>query len=185
LPATGFAHAASDYEALIARVGGTPVIIKLLEGTQGIGVMLAETQEAARSVLETLQGLDARVLVQEFIHEAKRQDIRCIVVGKKVIAAMQRTAAPGEFRANMHRGGTAAAVTLTPEEAAMACKATRVLGLQIAGVDLLRTDKGSMVLEVNASPGLQAVEQATGVDIAGAIIAFVTQRAAFAARQAD
>ncbi|HEY7862472.1 MAG TPA: 30S ribosomal protein S6--L-glutamate ligase, partial [Thermoanaerobaculia bacterium] len=153
LPVTGFAHSTKDVDGLINLVGGAPLVVKLLEGTQGIGVVLAETRKAAESVIEAFRGLDANILVQEFIREAKGSDIRCLVVGQKVVAAMKRTAAEGEFRSNLHRGGTASKVKLTPEERATAIGAAKAMGLRFAGVDLLRSNHGPVVVEVNSSPG--------------------------------
>jgi ribosomal protein S6--L-glutamate ligase len=177
LPATTFAHDARHAEGLINRVGGTPVIIKLLEGTQGRGVVLAETRKAAESVIGAFRQLDANILVQEFIKEAGGDDLRVIVIGGKVVAAMERHAAPGEFRANLHRGGTAEKAKLTAAERRTAIKAAKALGLNVAGVDMLRSNRGPLVLEVNSSPGLEGVEKATGVDVAGRIIEFIEESA--------
>lgn len=178
LPVTGFAHSTKDIEGLIDIVGGAPLVIKLLEGTQGIGVVLAETRQAAKSVIEAFRGLDANILVQEFIKEAGGEDIRCFVVGEKVIAAMKRQGAPGEFRSNIHRGGTATAVKLTPEERSTAGRAAKAMGLRIAGVDILRSNHGPVVMEVNSSPGLEGIEKATAIDVAGKIIEFLEKNAA-------
>ncbi|MBE7386212.1 MAG: 30S ribosomal protein S6--L-glutamate ligase [Leptolyngbya sp. SIO1E4] len=177
LPVTGFAHSTQDIDGLIELVGGAPLVIKLLEGTQGIGVVLAETYQAAKSVIEAFRGLDANILVQEYIQEAGGADIRCFIVGSKVIAAMKRQGAPGEFRSNLHRGGSAIRVKLTPEERSTAVRAAKAMGLRIAGVDLLRSNHGPVVMEVNSSPGLEGIETATGIDIAGKIIGYVEQRA--------
>jgi ribosomal protein S6--L-glutamate ligase len=177
LPVTGFAHATQDIDGLIETVGGAPVVIKLLEGTQGIGVVLAETQQAARSVIEAFRGLEANILVQEFIKEAQGADIRCFVVGGKVIAAMKRQGAEGDFRSNLHRGGKAEKIKLTPEERSTAVRAAKAMGLRVAGVDLLRSNHGPVVMEVNSSPGLEGIEKATQVDVAGKIIDFVTKNA--------
>lgn len=177
LPVTGFAHAAESTRDLIAMVGGAPVVIKLLEGTQGIGVVLAENQQAAESVIDAFRGLKVNFLVQEFVSEAKGSDIRCFVIGDKVIAAMKRQGKEGEFRSNLHRGGTAMAVRITPEERSIAVRAARVLGLNVAGVDLLRSNHGPVVMEVNASPGLEGIEAASGKDVAGAIISFIEKNA--------
>jgi ribosomal protein S6--L-glutamate ligase len=177
LPVTGFAHATQDIDGLIDTVGGAPLVIKLLEGTQGIGVVLAETYQAARSVIEAFRGLDANILVQEYIAEAKGADLRCFVVGSKVIAAMKRQGADGEFRSNLHRGGQAEAVKLTPEERITAVRAAKAMGLRVAGVDLLRSNHGPVVMEVNSSPGLGGIEKATGIDVAGKIIEFVAKNA--------
>jgi ribosomal protein S6--L-glutamate ligase len=177
LPVTGFAHSPSDTEHLIKMVGGAPLIVKLLEGTQGIGVMLAETHRTAESVINAFKGLKADILVQEFIREAGGSDIRCFVIGDKVVAAMKRQAKEGEFRSNIHRGGQATVIKITPEERAMAVKAAKVMGLNVAGVDIIRSERGSMVLEVNSSPGLEGIEIATGKDIAGKIIEFIEKNA--------
>jgi ribosomal protein S6--L-glutamate ligase len=178
LPVTGFAHATEDIDGLIDTVGGAPLVIKLLEGTQGIGVVLAETQQAAKSVIEAFRGLDANILVQEYIKEAGGADIRCFVVGDKVVAAMKRQGAPGEFRSNLHRGGKAETVKLTPEERSTAVRSAKAMGLRVAGVDLLRSNHGPVVMEVNSSPGLEGIEKATGLDVAGKVIEFVTKSAA-------
>ena len=177
LPVTGFAHATKYTHDLIAMVGGTPVVVKLLEGTQGIGVVLAETDSAAESVIEAFRGMNANILVQEFIREARGSDLRCLVVGEKVMASMRRTGREGEFRANLHRGGTAQQVRITPEERATAVRSARIMGLNVAGVDLLQTSRGPVVIEVNSSPGLEGIEQATGVDIAAAIVDYVERNA--------
>jgi ribosomal protein S6--L-glutamate ligase len=173
LPVTGFAHSPDDIQDLIKTVGGAPLVIKLLEGTQGIGVVLAETQKAAESVIEAFLGLDANILVQEFIKEAGGADIRCLVIGEKVVAAMCRQAAEGEFRANIHRGGTASLIKLTPEERSTAVRAAQAMGLNVCGVDILRSNHGPVVLEVNSSPGLEGIERATQKNVAGQIIEFV------------
>jgi ribosomal protein S6--L-glutamate ligase len=162
---------------LIDTVGGAPLVIKLLEGTQGIGVVLAETYQAARSVIEAFRGLDANILVQEYIAEAKGSDLRCFVVGNKVIAAMKRQGADGEFRSNLHRGGKAETIRLTPEERSTAVRAAKAMGLRVAGVDLLRSNHGSVVMEVNSSPGLGGIEKTTGIDVAGKIIEFIAKSA--------
>ncbi|MDA0747380.1 MAG: 30S ribosomal protein S6--L-glutamate ligase [bacterium] len=177
LPVTGFARSTHDTEGVIKIVGGAPLVIKLLEGTQGIGVVLAETKKAAESVIEAFRGLDANILVQEFIKEAGGSDIRCFVVGNRVIAAMKRTGAPGEFRSNLHRGGSAEKIKLTPEERSTAKRAAQIMGLNVAGVDLLRSNHGPVVMEVNSSPGLEGIEQATGIDVAGKIIEFIEKNA--------
>ncbi len=173
LPITGFAHSPKDVEGVIAVVGGPPLVIKLLEGTQGIGVVLAETQKASESVIEAFRGLDANILVQEYIKESNGSDIRCFVVGDKVVAAMIRRAKEGEFRANIHRGGVAEAIEITDEERQTAIQAAQEMGLMVAGVDLLRSERGALVLEVNSSPGLRGIESATGVDVAGEIINYI------------
>lgn len=177
LPRTGFAHAPDDTEGLMKLVGGAPMVIKLIEGTQGQGVVLAETDNAAASVIEAFRGLDAYFLVQEFVREANGSDIRCFVVGGEVIAAMQRTACAGEFRSNLHRGGSAAPVEISAAERRTALRAAKIMGLNVAGVDLLRSKSGPMVMEVNSSPGLEGIEAASGVDIADAIIRLVEARA--------
>ncbi len=177
LPVTGFANSTQDIDGLIDMVGGAPLVIKLLEGTQGIGVVLAETHQAAKSVIEAFRGLDANILVQEFIKEAEGADIRCFVVGEKVIAAMKRQGAAGEFRSNLHRGGTAEKIKLTPEERSTAIRAVKTMGLKVAGVDMLRSNHGPVVIEVNSSPGLEGIETATGVDVAGKIIEFIEKNA--------
>ncbi|NEO27437.1 MAG: 30S ribosomal protein S6--L-glutamate ligase [Kamptonema sp. SIO4C4] len=175
LPVTGFAHATQDIDGLIEIVGGAPLVIKLLEGTQGIGVVLAETHQAAKSVIEAFRGLEVNILVQEFIKEAKGADLRCLVVGGKVIAAMKRQGAPGEFRSNLHRGGNAEKVKLTPEERSTAVRSAKAMGLRVAGVDMLRSNHGPVVMEINSSPGLEGIERATGVDVAGKIIEYISK----------
>ncbi len=170
MPATVFGDNPDDTEDLLAMLGEPPHVIKLNEGSQGNGVVLAEKRSASQSVIEAFRGLYANFLVQEFIAEAKGCDLRCFVVGGKVVAAMQREASAGDFRANLHRGGSAAAVKLSVAEKRIAVRAAEALGLGVAGVDLLRSDRGPLVLEVNASPGLEGIEAATGVDVAGAII---------------
>jgi ribosomal protein S6--L-glutamate ligase len=177
LPVTGFAHSPDDIEDLIKMVGGAPVVIKLLEGTQGIGVVLAETHKAAESVIEAFMGLKANILVQEFIKEAGGTDIRCLVIGDRVVAAMQRRAREGEFRSNLHRGGTAELIRITPEERSTAVRAAAGMGLNVAGVDILRSHHGPVIMEVNSSPGLEGIEKATGKDIAGMIIGFIEKEA--------
>ena len=173
LPVTGFAHATQDTDGLIELVGGAPLVIKLLEGTQGIGVVLAETYQAAKSVIEAFRGLDANILVQEYIKEAEGADLRCFVLGDKVIAAMKRQSAPGEFRSNLHRGGSATKIRLTPEERSTAIRAAKAMGLRVAGVDLLRSNHGPVVMEVNSSPGLEGIEKYTGINVAEKIISYV------------
>jgi len=177
LPITGFANSPDDVEDLIKMVGGAPLVIKLLEGTQGIGVVLAETQKAAESVIEAFMGLNANILVQEFIQEAGGADIRCFIIGDKVVAAMKRQAQEGEFRSNLHRGGSATLIKITPEERSTAVRAAKVMGLNVAGVDLLRSNHGPVVMEVNSSPGLQGIENASGKDVAGMIIEFIERNA--------
>ncbi len=173
LPVTGFANDPRATGALIDQVGGAPLVIKLLEGTQGVGVVLAETRQAAESVIEAFRGLNANILAQEYIKEAKGADIRAFVIGGKVVAAMKRQGKEGEFRSNLHRGGTASVVKITPEERSTAVRAANILGLNVAGVDLLRSNHGPVVVEVNSSPGLEGIETATGKDIAGMIIEFI------------
>jgi ribosomal protein S6--L-glutamate ligase len=152
-------------------------VVKLLEGTQGIGVVLAETNQAAESVIEAFRGLDANILVQEFIKEAGGADIRAFIVGGKVVAAMERRAAPGEFRSNLHRGGSAAKIRITPEERSTAVRSAKAMGLRMCGVDLLRSNHGPVVMEVNSSPGLEGIERATGIDVAGAAIRYIEENA--------
>ena len=173
LPVTGFAHSPDDIEDLLDTVGGTPCVIKLLEGTQGLGVVLAETKQAAESVIQAFMGLKQHILVQEYIKEAKGADIRCFVIGDKVVASMKRQAKEGEFRSNLHRGGSAALCRITPEERATAVRAAKVMGLNVCGVDLLRSNHGAVVMEVNSSPGLEGIEAASGKDVAGMIIDFI------------
>jgi ribosomal protein S6--L-glutamate ligase len=158
-------------------VGGAPLVVKLLEGTQGIGVVLAETQKAAESVIEGFMGVKANILVQEYIKEAGGADIRCFVIGGKVVAAMKRQAAAGEFRSNLHRGGSATLIRITPEERSTAVRAAKIMGLNVAGVDLLRSNHGPVVMEVNSSPGLEGIETATGKDIASQIIEYIEKNA--------
>ena len=177
LPVTGFAHSTQYTNDLIDQVGGAPLVIKLLEGTQGIGVVLAETRKAGESVIEAFRGLNANILVQEFIKEAQGADIRCFVVGDKVVAAMKRQGKEGEFRSNLHRGGSASIARLMPEERLTAVRAAKIMGLNVAGVDLLRSNHGAVVMEVNSSPGLEGVETATGKDVAGMIIKFIEKQA--------
>jgi len=177
IPVTAFANTPDNVNGLIREVGGAPLVIKLLEGTQGIGVVLAETKKAAESVIEAFMGVKSNILIQEFIKEAGGSDIRCLVVGGKVIAAMQRTALAGEFRSNLHRGGTAQLVKLTPAERATAVKAASIMGLNVCGVDLLRSDRGPLVMEVNSSPGLEGIEEATKKDVASMIIQFIEKNA--------
>jgi len=177
LPVTAFAHGPRKASQVIAEVGGAPVVIKLLEGTQGMGVILAETDASARSIVEAFSAANVNILVQEFIREAGGADIRVFVIGGEVIAAMQRIGRAGEFRSNLHRGGRAEQIAITDEERQAALKAAEALGLNVAGVDLIRSSRGPLVIEVNASPGLEGVEAATGVDIAGRIIAFLEANA--------
>ncbi len=173
LPITGFAHSPDDTPDLIQMMGGSPLVIKLLEGTQGMGVVLAETQKAAESVIDAFSGLKVNILVQEFIKEAEGCDIRCFVVGGKVVATMKRQAKAGEFRSNLHRGGTGSVIKITPEERSTAVRAAQILGLNVAGVDILRSNHGPCVLEVNSSPGLKGIETTSGIDVASKIIDFI------------
>lgn len=177
LPVTGFAYSPDDVDDLIKMVGGPPLVVKLLEGTQGVGVVLAETYQAAESVIQAFMGLEAEIMVQEFIKEAKGADIRCFVIGGKMVAAMKRQASEGEFRSNLHRGGTAQVIRVTPEERSTAVRAARVMGLNVAGVDMLRSNHGPVVMEVNSSPGLRGIEAATGKDIATQIVQFIEKNA--------
>ncbi len=183
LPVTGFAHKPDDVQDLMKMVGGAPAVIKLLEGTQGIGVVMAETQQAAESVIEAFMGLKANILVQEFIKEAGGADIRCFVVDGKVVAAMKRQGKEGEFRSNLHRGGSASLTRLSPEERATATRAAKIMGLNVAGVDILRSNHGPVVMEVNSSPGLEGIEAASGKDVAGLIVEFVEK--SLAGRQSN
>lgn len=173
LPVTAFARSVKDTDSVIEMVGGAPLVIKLHEGTQGNGVVLAETKKAAESVIDAFRQLEANILVQEFVKEAGGSDVRCIVVGGRVVAAMVRRAAPGDFRSNLHRGGSAEVAKLSTKERRTAVRAAKALGLNVAGVDLLRSERGPLVLEVNSSPGLEGIEDTTGVDVAGEIIEFV------------
>jgi ribosomal protein S6--L-glutamate ligase len=177
LPTTSFAHSTQDIDGILEVVGGTPVVVKLLEGTQGLGVVLAETRKAAESVIGAFRQLDANILVQEFVKEAGGADIRAFIVGGKVVAAMKRQGAPGEFRSNLHRGGTSEMIKLTAHERATAVRAARAMGLNVAGVDMLQSSEGPMVLEVNSSPGLEGIEDASGIDIADVIIEFIEDNA--------
>jgi len=177
LPRTGFASKPDKVDDLIKNVGGAPVVIKLLEGTQGIGVVLAETKKAAESIIEAFMGLKANILVQEFIKEAGGADIRCLVVGGKVVAAMKRQGAEGEFRSNLHRGGSAEIVKLSPAERKTAIDAAKAMGLNMCGVDILRSNNGPVVMEVNSSPGLEGIENATGKDVAKLVIQYLEKNA--------
>jgi ribosomal protein S6--L-glutamate ligase len=173
LPVTAFAHDPKQSEEVIKIAGGPPVVIKLLEGTQGIGVVLGETERSAKSVIEAFRGANVNILVQEFIKEAGGTDIRALVIGERVIAAMQRTGAADDFRSNLHRGGSAKSIKITPEERSTAVRAAKIMGLNVCGVDMLRSNHGPVVMEVNSSPGLEGVEKATGIDVAGKMIAFI------------
>jgi len=177
LPVTTFAHDPKQTEEVVKLAGGAPLVVKLLEGTQGIGVVLADTDRSAKSVIEAFRGANVNILVQEFIKEAGGSDIRVLVIGGKVVAAMKRTGAEGEFRSNLHRGGTAQTIKISPEERSTAVRAARALGLNVCGVDMLRANHGAVVMEVNSSPGLEGVEKATGIDIAGKIIEFLEKEA--------
>ncbi|WP_100641060.1 30S ribosomal protein S6--L-glutamate ligase [Alteromonas facilis] len=176
MPRTGFANHPDRIDDLIKNVGGAPVVIKLLEGTQGIGVVLADTAKAAEAIIEAFMGIGANILVQEYIKEAGGADIRCLVVGGKVIAAMKRQAAPGEFRSNLHRGGSASIVRLSPTERKTAVDAAKTMGLNMAGVDILRSKNGPVVMEVNSSPGLEGIETATGKDVAGMLMTHIESK---------
>lgn len=175
IPRTVFTNYPKNVKHILDSVGGTPVILKLLEGTQGLGVVLAESENAATSVLEAFNGLKARVIVQEFVKESRAVDIRAFVVGNRVVGAMRRQGKEGEFRSNLHRGGSSQVVSLSKEEEAMAVKAAKILGLGVAGVDMLQSNKGPLIIEVNSSPGLEGIEGATGMDIAGAIVQYVEE----------
>ena len=177
LPVTGFAHAPDDIKGVIKMVNGAPLVVKLLDGTQGIGVVLAETNKAAESVIDAFWGLQSYILIQEYIKEAGGSDIRCFVIGGKVVAAMLRQAKEGEFRANLHRGGKAVSVKLTPQERQIAARAAKIIGLDVAGVDILRSNRGPLVIEVNSSPGLEGIETASSKDIAAAMIQHIEQNA--------
>jgi len=177
LPVTTFAHDPKQTDEVLKLAGGAPIVIKLLEGTQGIGVVLADTNRSAKSVIEAFRGAGVNILLQEFIKEAGGTDIRAIVVGGRVVAAMKRTGAEGDFRSNLHRGGSAQVVKLSPEERATAVRAAKTMGLNACGVDMLRANHGPVVMEVNSSPGLEGVEKATGLDIAGKMIEFLEKNA--------
>lgn len=177
LPVTTFAHDPKQTDEVLKLAGGAPTVIKLLEGTQGIGVVLADTERSAKSVIEAFRGANVNIMVQEFIKEAGGTDIRALVVGGKVIAAMKRTGAEGEFRSNLHRGGSAQTIKISPEERSTAVRAAKAMGLNVCGVDMLRANHGPVVMEVNSSPGLEGVEKATGIDIAGKIIGFIESHA--------
>ncbi|MCB1214017.1 MAG: 30S ribosomal protein S6--L-glutamate ligase [Deltaproteobacteria bacterium] len=177
MPLTGFGNRPDAAQDLIELVGGPPLVIKLLEGTQGVGVVLAETHQAAESVIDAFRGLKAFFLVQEYIKEAGGADIRCFVIGDKVVASMMRQGQEGDFRSNLHRGGSAQIIKITPEERATAVKAAKIMGLNVAGVDVLRSKRGPLIMEVNSSPGLEGIEKATGKDVAGMIIEFIEKQA--------
>jgi ribosomal protein S6--L-glutamate ligase len=178
LPVTAFTHDPRQAEDIIDFVGGPPVVIKLLEGTQGIGVVLGETAKSAKSVIEAFQGVNVNILVQQFIEEADSTDIRVLVIGDRVVASMKRQGPPGEFRSNLHRGGSGEKVRITPQERSAAVRAARTLGLNVCGVDMLRSKNGPLVLEVNSSPGIAGLEKATGIDVATPIIEFLERHAA-------
>jgi ribosomal protein S6--L-glutamate ligase len=175
LPITGFAHSLDETQDLIKMAGGVPLVVKFLEGTQGIGVVLVESLKAARSIIEAFLGLKVNIMVQEYIKEAGGSDIRCFVVGDQVVAAMKRQAKSEEFRANLHRGGVAMPIEITPEERNMAIRVTHIIGLNVAGVDIVRSNRGPLIMEVNATPGLEGVEKVTGVNVADAIIRFIEE----------
>ncbi|MGB6390251.1 MAG: 30S ribosomal protein S6--L-glutamate ligase [Methyloceanibacter sp.] len=177
LPVTTFAHDPKQTEEVLRISGGAPVVIKLLEGTQGIGVVLADTDRSAKSVIEAFRGAGVNILVQEFIKEAGGSDIRTLIVGGKVVASMQRMGAKGEFRSNLHRGGSAEPIKISPEERSTAIRAAKAMGLNVCGVDMLRSNHGPVVMEVNSSPGLEGIERATGIDVAGRIIDLLEQQA--------
>lgn len=177
LPRTGFAHSPGDIDDLIKIVGGAPLVIKLIEGTQGVGVVLAETKSAAQSVIQTMMGLKANIIVQEYIEESKGADVRCFVIGDKVVAAMKRQAEPGEFRSNLHQGGNAELTKITKQERQTAIQAAKIMGLHVAGVDILRSDRGPLVMEVNSSPGLEGIETTTSIDVADRIIQYIEKNA--------
>jgi ribosomal protein S6--L-glutamate ligase len=176
IPTTGFAHSPMDTNDLINMVGGAPLIVKRVEGSQRRGIVLAETKKAAASVINTLKSLNANILVQEFIKEAQAKDVRCFVIDGKVVASIQREAAPGDFNASLHQGGSASTIKITTEEKTLALKAAKILGLKIAGVDIIRSKKGPLLLEVNSSPGFQGIETVTGKDIAGKMIAAIEKK---------
>lgn len=178
LPVTGFAHSTKFTEDLINIVGGAPLVVKMLEGTQGIGVVLAETHKAAESVIEAFRGLKANILVQEFIKESDATDLRCFVIGNKVVATMMRRGKKGDFRSNLHRGGVGSKVKITPEERSTAVRAARIMGLNVAGVDMLRSNHGPVIMEVNSSPGLEGIEKTSNQDIAGRVIEYIEKTAA-------
>ncbi|WP_462272309.1 30S ribosomal protein S6--L-glutamate ligase [Methanohalophilus sp.] len=183
LPVTVYASKPDDVKDMVKMVGGAPLVVKILEGTQGIGVVLAETQKAAESIIEGFMGVNANILVQEYIKESKGVDIRCFVVGGKVVASMKRQGPEGDFRSNIHRGGMASTIRITPEERSTAVRAAKIMGLNVAGVDLLRSNHGPVVMEVNSSPGLEGIESTTGKDIAGMIIDYIEKNSKFGKTQ--
>ncbi|MBI9091690.1 MAG: 30S ribosomal protein S6--L-glutamate ligase [Desulfobacterium sp.] len=178
LPVTGFAHSTKFTDDLITMVGGSPLVVKMIEGTQGVGVVLAETKKAAQSVIQAFRSLKANILVQEYIKESNGSDIRCWVIGSKVVAAMRRQGPEGDFRSNLHRGGKATTVKITPEERSTAMRAAKIMGLRVAGVDLLRSNHGPVVMEVNSSPGLEGIEKTTDINVAGMVIDYIEKNAA-------
>ncbi|MDA0230304.1 MAG: 30S ribosomal protein S6--L-glutamate ligase [Proteobacteria bacterium] len=177
MPVTLFAHRTGNADELLEIIGGAPVVIKLLEGTQGIGVVLGETHDAAASIIQAFGGVKTNILIQEFVKEAKGEDIRCLVIGDKVVAAMRRRGKEGDFRSNLHRGGTAETIKISPAERQTAVSAAAIMGLNFCGVDLLRSNHGPVVMEVNSSPGLEGIENATGIDVAGKVIQFIERNA--------
>lgn len=177
LPVTAFAHSTLYTDDMIEMVGGAPIVIKLLEGTQGLGVVLGETHTSARSVIEAFRKVNVNILLQEYIKEAEATDIRCLIVGGKVVASMKRKGPPGDFRSNLHRGGTATKEKITPQERSVAVRTAALMGLNVCGVDMLRTHHGPVVLEVNSSPGLEGIEKATGIDVATKIIEYIETHA--------
>ena len=179
LPVTAFAHGPRKAEDVIKEVGGVPVVIKLVEGTQGVGVILAETEGSAKSIIEAFSAANVNIMVQEFIREANGSDIRAFVIGGEVVAATKRVGRPGEFRANIHRGATAVRVELSAEERNTAVRAAAAVGLNVSGVDMVRSARGPLVMEVNSSPGLQGIESATGIDVADLIIGFLEANASY------
>jgi len=177
LPITAFGHSTKYTDDMIEMVGGSPVVIKLLEGTQGLGVVLGETLASARSVIEAFREVNVNILVQEFIKEAEATDVRCLIVGGKIVASMKRKGPPGDFRSNLHRGGTATKVKITPEERSVAVRSAALMGLNVCGVDMLRTNHGPVVMEVNSSPGLEGIEKTTDIDVATKIIQYIETHA--------
>ncbi len=173
LPVTAFAHSTQYTDDMIEMVGGAPIVIKLLEGTQGLGVVLGETHTSARSVIEAFRKVNVNILLQEYIKEADASDIRCLIVGGKVVASMKRKGPPGDFRSNLHRGGTATKEKITPEERSIAVRSAALMGLNVCGVDMLRTHHGPVVMEINSSPGLEGIEKATEIDVATKIIHYI------------
>lgn len=183
MPVTGFARSTKDIDGVIDSVGGAPLVVKFLEGTQGVGVVLSETHKAAESVISAFRQLDANILVQEFIKEAGGADIRAFVIGERVVASMLRQGPEGDFRSNLHRGGSATVVKLSPEERKTAVRSAKALGLKVAGVDMLRSKNGPVVMEVNSSPGLEGIEKSTEIDVAGSIIDFIEKHGASGAKK--